>query len=200
VYTSWLQASDGMTAESVLGIMRSLRTVIRTEIEPSALAASVRQQVRVIDSALPVSAVRTMDEVVRTSAAVQRFNAMLVGLFAVLALILAAIGIGGVLATSVSRRTPELGVRLALGAQRRTLLGMVVREGMLLAAIGVAAGLTAAWMLSRVLATLLFEISPRDALTFASAGILLLVVALAACAIPAWRATRVDPLSVLRVE
>ena len=141
-----------------------------------------------------------MEDVVATSAEVQRFNVRLVGVFAALALLLAAIGIGGVLATSVSRRAPELGVRLALGAEPRTLMRMVLREGLVLAGIGLAVGLPAAWMLSRVLATLLFEVSPRDPLTFAGAGLLLLAVALAACAIPAWRATRVDPLSVLRAE
>ena len=130
----------------------------------------------------------------------QRFNATPVGLFALLALLLAAIGVAGLLATSVSRREPELGIRLALGAQRGTLVSMVVRDGMLLAAVGLAVGLPAAWILSRVLSALLFEVSPRDPLTFGGVAALLAIVVLVACAVPAWRATRVDPLTVLRTE
>jgi putative ABC transport system permease protein len=141
-----------------------------------------------------------MSEVVSRSAAVPRFNALLVSLFALLALVLAAIGIGGLLAMSVSRRLPELGVRMALGAQRRTLVAMVMRQGMILVAGGLAVGLPGAWLLSRVLSSLLFEISPRDPVTFAAVAGVLGLVALAACAIPAWRVTRVDPLTVLRME
>ena len=141
-----------------------------------------------------------MEDVVQMSAAVQRFNATLVGFFALLALLLAAIGVAGLLATTVSRRAQELGIRLALGAQRGTLVSMVVRDGMLLAAVGLAAGLPAAWILSRVLSALLFEVSPRDPFTFGGVAALLAIVVLIACAVPAWRATRVDPLVVLRTE
>jgi putative ABC transport system permease protein len=144
--------------------------------------------------------VQTMSEIVKRSAAVPRFNALLVSLFAILALLLAAIGIGGMLAMSVSRRLPELGIRMALGAQQQTLVAMVVRQGMMLAAAGLAIGLPSAWLLSRVLSSLLFGISPRDPMTFATVAGLLGVVALVACALPAWRVTRVDPLKVLRVE
>ena len=104
------------------------------------------------------------------------------------------------LATSVSRRLPELGVRLALGAQPRTLVAMVIRQGMAVAAAGLAVGLLSAWLLSRVLSSLLFEISPRDPVTFALVAGLLIAVALVACAVPAWRATRADPLTALRME
>jgi len=200
IYTPWLQASDSTLAENIVGIMRSLRMVIWTDVDPAGLASSVRQQVRALDPALPLTAMRTMDDVVRTSAAVQRFNATLVGFFALLALLLAAIGVAGLLATSVSRRAQELGIRLALGAQRGTLVSMVVRDGMLLAAVGLAAGLPAAWILSRVLSALLFEVSPRDPLTFGGVAALLAIVVLVACAVPAWRATRIDPLIVLRTE
>ena len=199
-YTPWEQVADGMIAENVMGIMRSLRIAIRTEGEPSTLASTVRQKIRDIDPALPVTAVQTMEEIVETSTALQRFNAALVGMFALLALLLAAIGIGGVLATSVSRRAPELGVRLALGAQPRTLVGMVVRQGMLLAVIGLAVGLPVAWVLSRLMGTLLFQVSPRDPVTFLTAGGVLAAVALLACVIPAWRATRLDPITVLRTQ
>ena len=199
-YTPWVQVSDAMIADNVVGIMRSLRMALRSEVEPTALADTVRARIRAIDPALPVTSVQTMSEIVSRSAAVPRFNALLVSLFAVLALLLAAIGIGGMLAMSVSRRLPELGVRMALGAQRRTLVAMVIRQGMMLAAAGLAVGLPSAWLLSRVLSSLLFEISPRDPITFATVAGLLAIVALIACAVPAWRVTRVDPLTVLRME
>ena len=199
-YTPWAQVSDGMVAENVVGMMRSLRLAMRAEVEPLTLAQTMRARIRAIDPALPVTAVQTMNEIVSRSAAVPRFNALLVSLFAALALLLAAIGVGGMLATSITRRLPELGVRMALGAQRRTLVGMVIRQGMVLAATGLAIGLPSAWLLSRVLSSLLFEISPRDPVTFAIVAVVLSLVALVACAIPAWRVTRVDPLTVLRME
>jgi putative ABC transport system permease protein len=198
-YTPWVQVSDGMIAENVVGIFRSLRVALRGEVEPTALTDTVRTRIRAIDPALPVTSVQTMSEIVSRSAAVPRFNALLVSLFALLALLLAAIGIGGMLAMSVSRRLPELGVRMALGAQRRTLVAMVIRQGMILAAGGLAVGLPSAWLLSRVLSSLLFEISPRDPITFAAVAGVLGLVALAGCAMPAWRVTRVDPLTVLRM-
>jgi putative ABC transport system permease protein len=137
---------------------------------------------------------------VQRSAAVPRFNALLISVFAGLAALLAAIGIGGMLATSVSRRQPELGIRMALGAQRRTLVGAVIRQGMTLAAIGLAIRLPAAWLLSRMLSSMLFDVSPRDPATYAMVAAVLSLVALVACAVPAWHATRVDPLTVLRME
>jgi ABC-type antimicrobial peptide transport system permease subunit len=199
-YVPWMQVSDGMIADNVVGIMRSLRVALRGEVEPTALTDTVRARIRAIDSALPVTSVQTMSEIVERSTAVPRFNALLVSLFAVLALLLAAIGIAGMLAMSVSRRMPELGIRMALGAQRHTLLAMVIRQGMITAAAGLATGLLSAWLVSRVLSSLLFGISPRDPMTFATVAVLLGVVALVACALPAWRVTRVDPLKALRVE
>ena len=198
VYTAWPQVDDRMLGENVLGIYRSLRLVIKTQLEPSAMASTIHQEVRAIDPALPVTAVQTMADVVRTSAATPRFNTLLVGAFAVLALLLAGIGIAGVLATSVSRRTQELGVRLALGARPRTLVTMILREGLTLAGIGLAVGWPAAWMLSRVVESLLFEVRPRDPVALAGAAALMGIVAIAASAIPAWRATRVEPISALR--
>src|SRR5262245_7830737 len=198
VYTAWPQVDDRMLGENVLGIFRSLRLVVKTPLEPSAMASTIHQEVRAIDPALPVTAVQTMADVVRTSAATPRFNTLLVGAFALLALLLAGLGIAGVLATSVSRRTQELGVRLALGARPRTLLAMVLREGLALAAIGLAVGWPVAWILSRVMGTLLFEVRPRDPLTFVGAATLMGLVAIAASGIPAWRATRVEPISALR--
>ena len=199
-YTPWLQVSDAMMADNIVAMMRSLRIAVRGEVEPGGLARTVRARIRALDPALPVASVQTMKEIVSRSAAVPRFNALLVSLFAALALLLAAIGVGGMLATSISRRLPELGIRMALGAQRRTLVAMVIRHGMVLAAAGLAVGLPSAWLLSRVLSSLLFEISPRDPITFATVAAVLSVVALVACAIPAWRVTRVDPITVLRME
>jgi predicted permease len=200
IYTPWVQGSDFLIAENVVGVLRSLRVALRGEVEATALSETARTRIRAIDPALPVTSVQTMSEVVSRSAAVPRFNALLVSLFALLALVLAAIGIGGMLAMSVSRRLPELGVRMALGAQRRTLVAMVIRQGMILAAGGLAVGLPSAWLLSRVLSSLLFEISPRDPVVFAAVAGILGLVALAGCAMPAWRVTRVDPLTVLRME
>jgi putative ABC transport system permease protein len=177
-----------------------MRLVVKTQLEPSAMASTIRQEVRAIDPSLPVTAVQTMTDVVRTSASTPRFNARLVGAFALLALLLAAVGIAGVLATSVSRRTQEIGVRLALGARPRMLVAMVLREGMLLAAIGLAVGWPVAWMLSRVMGSMLFEVGPRDPLVFAGAAVLMGMVAVAASGIPAWRASRVEPIAALRRE
>jgi predicted permease len=200
VYTAWPQLDDRMLGDNVLGIYRSMRLVVKTQLEPSAMASTIHQEVRGIDPALPVTAVQTMTDVVRTSAATPRFNTLLVGAFALLALLLAGIGIAGVLATSVSRRTQEIGVRLALGARPRTLVAMILREGIALAAIGLAVGWPVAWMLARVMESLLFEVRPRDPVAFAGAAALMAIVAVAASGIPAWRASRVEPIAALRGE
>jgi putative ABC transport system permease protein len=200
LYTAWAQGSDGQVAENVAGAMRNLRITLRSQVEPTTLIETVRSRIRAIDPALPVTSVQTMTEVVKKSAAVPRFNALLLSLFAVLALLLAAIGIGGMLAMSVSRRLPELGVRMALGAQQRTLAAMVIRQGMLLAGAGLVIGLTGAWLMSRVLSSLLFEVTPRDPATYVTVVAVLSSVAFIACAVPAWRATRIDPLKVLRMD
>ena len=200
IYTPWVQGSDAMIADNVVGAMRSLHFTLRSELDPVAMVDTVRRRIRAIDPALPVASVQTMSEIVSRSAAVPRFNALLVGLFAVLALLLAAIGVGGMLAMSVSQRLPELGVRMALGAQRGTLAVMVIRQGLGLAAAGLAIGLPSAWLLVRVLSSLLFEITPRDPVTFVAVVVVLCSVALVACAVPAWRVTRLDPLKVLRIE
>jgi len=141
-----------------------------------------------------------MTEVVSASTGPQRFNTVLLGSFAAIALLLAAIGIAGVLATSVSRRTQEIGVRLALGAQRGDLLRMVVRQGMVLAMSGLLMGLAAALLLTRWLSSMLFQVTPRDPVTFGGVALILVSVALLACYIPARRATRVDPIVALRYE
>ena len=198
-YVPWLQVSDGRLAENVAGQMRSLKIAIKTDIDAEAVASSVRQQVRSLDPSLPVTGLQTMNDLLRTSTAPQRFNVMLLGSFALLALLLAAIGIGGVLATSVSRRTRELGVRMALGAPRARVMVAVLRQGMLPALVGLAVGLLLSMRLvTRTMQSLLFEVKPLDAMTFASVALALVSVAFVACLIPGWRAMRVDPMVALR--
>ena len=199
-YTPWLQLSDGYMAENVIGIFRSLKIVVRTRQDPMSIASALGSHVRAIDPSLPIAQVRTMTAVVEASLDPQRFNTMLLGGFAGVAVILAAVGIGGVLSTTVSRRTQEIGVRLALGAQRTDVLRMVIRQGMTLALCGLAIGVPAAFFATRFMGDLLFSVGPRDVLSFAGATAALLSVALAACYLPARRATRVDPMVALRWE
>jgi putative ABC transport system permease protein len=153
-----------------------------------------------LDPDQPISNVRTMDERITRSLSGRRFNMVMLGVFAVLALTLAAVGIYGIVAYSVTERTHEIGVRLALGAQRRDVVAMVVRHGMLMALAGTGVGLTAAFAVVRVMSELLYGISAADPATFIVIPVLLLAVALAACYIPARRATRVDPMIALRAE
>ena len=197
-FQPWVQLPDSMLGENVVGMLRSLKISLRTEPDPMSLATIVQARIRDLDPSLPVTAVRTLEQVVETSTAPQQFNTVLLAAFGLLALLLAALGIGGVLATSVSRRTQELGIRMALGARRGTLLRMVLGEGVALAVIGLGLGLPVAFALTRLMSTLLFEVSPRDPLTFAAVGALLLVVALLASYIPARRATAIDPMAALR--
>jgi predicted permease len=199
-YQPWTQIPDMVMADNIVGALRSLKVIARTSGDPISLAAAIRAQIREIDASLPVTEVQTMAEVVSASGGPQRFNTVLLGTFAAVALLLAALGIGGVLATSVLRRTQEIGVRMALGAQRGEILRMVVRQGMLLALLGLAIGVPSALVLTRLLTSLLFQITPADPLTFAGVAALLVAVALAACYIPARRATRVDPMVALRHE
>lgn len=174
--------------------------VLRTDRNPEAALPAIRQRLREIDPELPVSNVRTMDQWISLSAAQPRLNTILIEAFALIALLIAAIGIYGVLSYSVTQRTREIGVRVAMGAQRGHVVSLIVREGMLVAATGIAVGLVVAFAASRVLATLLYGIQPRDLATFAGATGALLLVAIVACYAPALRATRVDPMVALRCE
>jgi putative ABC transport system permease protein len=177
-----------------------LTVLVRTVGEPLALGAAVREQVRVLDKDVPVTNIRTMDQVFGASVAQPRFSMLVVALFAVLALILSTVGIYGVLAYSVSRRAHEIGVRMALGARASQVMKLVLKEGMTLVLLGIAIGLFGAFALTRLLATLLFGVSAKDPITFISVAGLLAAVAFIACYIPARRATKVDPLVALRYE
>jgi putative ABC transport system permease protein len=173
---------------------------VRTAGEPMAMLHAVKTAVARVDSMLPVTEVRTMDQVVDEAVAQPRFRAELVGAFAVLAELLAAVGVFGVLAFSVAQRTREFGIRMALGAQSRDVLRLVLRDALRIVAAGVVAGLAAAAMLTRFLASLLYTVGPRDTATFAATALVLTVTALAACTVPALRAARVDPAVTPRDE
>jgi predicted permease len=177
-----------------------LTLVIRTRSDPAPLTPAVRALVRSMEPDAPVSGVITMERVVHEQFAAPRFYLLLFGAFAAVALVLAVVGVYGVMSYGVATRTREIGLRLALGATRGRAFGMVVRQGMRLSLIGTVVGLLAALMLTRYLATLLYRVPPIDVPTFTVVAILLSLVALAASAIPARRATRIDPMVALRGE
>jgi putative ABC transport system permease protein len=178
----------------------SMSIVLRTASDPSSLADVARQQVLAIDPDQPIYAVQTMGQIWTDSIAPDRLYLMLLGTFAAVALVLAGVGIYGVMAYSVTQRTHEIGIRMALGARQSDVLGMVVRQGLKLTAAGLVIGLGGAWLATRAMASLLFEVSATDPLTFGVISIVLAAVALAACFVPARRATKVDPMIALRYE
>jgi putative ABC transport system permease protein len=182
------------------GPARTMSLVVRTAAEPLSLAGSVRREAQALDSAAPVFDLNTVEQALGKTVAQPRFNLILLGLFAVVALGLAAVGIYGVLANSVRQRTHEMGVRLALGARPGAVFRLVIRQGMALAGAGIMIGLSGAFALTRYLESLLYEVKPADPLTFGVVVLLLLGVSLLACWIPARRATKVDPLVALRCD
>ncbi|MGH9755126.1 MAG: ABC transporter permease [Blastocatellia bacterium] len=182
------------------GVRQAFNLVVRTVADPSSLAIAAQREARDIERDFIISQVRTMDDVLAAAVAQPRFNMILLGGFALLALALGAVGIYGVISYTVAQRTHEIGVRMALGAQSRDVLKLVVAEGMTLAASGVGIGLLASFGLTRLMKTLLFGVSATDPLTFSSIALLLTGVALLACYIPARRATKVDPMAALRCE
>jgi putative ABC transport system permease protein len=177
-----------------------MNLVIRTQGDPLGPVSGIRKEVNALDPDQPIAAVRPMTEWVALSVAGARYRTTLLGLFAVLAMILAATGIYGVMSYSVAQRTQEIGVRMALGARPVDVLKLVVRQGMILALIGVVVGLACALALTRVMSSLLFEVTERDPITFVAVAALLMAVAFIACVVPARRATKVDPLVALRYE
>jgi predicted permease len=178
----------------------SLSIAVRTTTDPLSLAAAVVREARALDPNLPLFDVKTMEQRLSESLARRRFAMLMLGLFAVIALLLASGGIYGVMSYTVAQRTSEIGIRVALGAQKRDVLRMIVRQGMSLAGIGIVLGLAAAIAATRLMLSLLFGVGAIDPLTFIAIASLLALAALAACWIPAWRATKVDPMIALRCE
>ena len=178
----------------------SMTIVVRTKVEPASFAATAQETVRSLDRGLPVSNVVTMEQVIADALWQPRFNLQLIGLFAGVSLLLAAIGLYGVMSYSITQRTREVGVRMALGAQRVDVIKLVLGQAMKLTLLGITLGLVSAAALTRLMANLLFGISATDARTFAGIALVLVIVALLACFVPALRATKVDPMVALRYE
>jgi putative ABC transport system permease protein len=186
--------------ESASWARRSMVVTLRTANDPLSLAAAVRPIVRSVDPAVPITDLRTMESVVSSTVAQPRFRTLLLALFAAVALVLAAVGIAAVMAYTVTQRTHEIGVRMALGAQRRDVLRLVIGQGMRPTLLGVALGLVVSFATTRLLAGLLYGVEPTDAPTFLAVALLLSTVALGASSVPAWRASRVDPMVAMRRE
>jgi putative ABC transport system permease protein len=178
----------------------NMNVVVRSSLAYETLAPQLRAAVREIDGSLPIVRMRTMDDVFEASVARPQFLALLLTVFASLALLLAAVGTYGILSYAVAERRQEIGIRMALGADRAAVLGMILRQGLLLTGIGLAAGIAASFLVNRALGSLLFNVQPNDPQTLAGVTAIITLVAIVACLIPARSATRVDPLVVLRQE
>jgi putative ABC transport system permease protein len=182
------------------GVFWSMTLIVRTTSDPASLAAAVRSKVQEVDPNQPVYDVATMEQRFSQAVAPQRFNALVMAIFAGMAVILAGVGVYGVMAYSVTRRTHEIGIRRALGAQRQDVIGLVLRRGAALVLVGITLGLAGALALTRFLSNLLYGVTFRDPLTFVAVSLILTGVALMASYIPALRATKVDPMVALRHE
>jgi predicted permease len=198
MYTPIAQMPDGMTALN--SRIAPLMWIVHSKVEPHSLANPMAEALRVASGGLPVAHIRTMDEIVVKNTSRQRFNMLLLTIFGSSALLMAAIGIYGLMAYSVQQRTQEMGIRMALGAQASHIRNMVIRQGMVLALIGVVIGIAGAFGLTRFLASFLFDVKAWDPLAFIVTPLLLSAVALLAVWVPAQRAVRVDPMSALRFE
>jgi putative ABC transport system permease protein len=178
----------------------SMQLAVRTAADPDSMVSAVRAQVRGVDPDQPLYHVVTLQQVLSESLAPRQFNVLLLGIFAGIALALATVGIYGVMAFSVTQRTHEIGIRMALGAERRNVLRLIVRQGLRLTLLGVVLGIAGAWALTSFLSSFLFGVAPRDPATFVLVSIALVAVSILACYIPARRATKVDPMVALRYE
>jgi putative ABC transport system permease protein len=181
-------------------LLSFMAIAVRTGGDPVSMVNAVRTQVQSVDPEIPVFGASSMEELISKSVSEPRFNSVLLASFAGLALVLAAVGIYGVIAYSVTQRTHEIGIRMALGAEPRSVANRVVGEGARLALLGIALGMVAALALARLIANFLFGVTATDPATFCGVAMLLTLVALAACYIPARRAARVDPIVALRYE
>lgn len=199
-YEPYSQMPTGLLETDLIGLGRTINLVVRGSGDPAGLLAPLRGQLAQLDRSLAVSRIGTMREQVSDAVAPQRFSTILLSAFAAGALMLAAIGLYGVLSFGVAQRTREIGVRLALGATRSEVLGLVVRQGMTLAAVGVALGIGGALATTRFMTALLYRTRPLDPWTFALVPVVLAAVALIACYVPARRAAHVEPMVALRTE
>jgi predicted permease len=180
--------------------MNSMTVFLRTGSDPLAVARAVRSEVLAIDKNQPIYDVKTLEQRVNEAVAVSRSLMVLFTAFALLALVLGAVGIYGIISYSVTQRTHEIGIRMALGAQTGNVLRLIMKNGLALVLTGIVIGIASAFALTRFLATLLFEVTPTDGVTFVFVSLLFFVIAMIASLIPAVRATRVDPLVALRYE
>jgi len=194
VYVPFLQSAP----DYLSSVVSALTVVVRSAIEPAALGSALREQVQVLDKDQPVSEIKTMEWYLAESMAQRRFNMLLLGAFAGLALVLAAVGIYGVIAYTVTQRTHEMGIRIALGAKGGDILRLVFGNAMATTLTGIALGLAAAFALTRLLRSLLYQVSPTDPVVFAAIPLLLLSVAVIATYLPARRAMKVNPITALR--
>jgi putative ABC transport system permease protein len=176
----------------------NMNLLVRTEVDPHSIISAVRAQIAAVDPEQPVTGIQTVDELLDTSRAQPRFTMLLLGAFSATALVLAVVGIYGVLAYSVTQRQQEMGVRLALGATRGNILRLIVGHGLLLALVGIAAGLIASLAVTRVMTSMLYAVSARDFTTFALAALVFVAIALLASYLPARRAMQADPTEALR--
>jgi len=200
VYVPYLQLPAKVLEDRTMDLARSMHVAVRTATNPDSITSAVTAQIHAVDPEIPVAHIATMDQELASSVAGPKFNTFLLGVFAAVAFFLAAIGIYGVLAYTVTQQTHEIGIRLALGAQQRDVLRLILKQGTRLALAGVGIGAVVAFFLTRLMASLLYGVSATDPVTFAGVAVVLVGVALLACYIPARRAMRVDPMVALRYE
>jgi putative ABC transport system permease protein len=204
MYLPYLQTQSYLEGEG--GHLAYMTLVARmscdrgAQCQPGSLATPVRESIAAIDRAVLVAQAQTMDDVVAGATAKPRFTLVLLGTFAAVALLLAAVGISGVISYAVSRRTQEIGVRMALGATRANVAGLIVGQGMRVVGVGIAAGLFGAFALTRLMTAMLYGVRVTDPLTYIGVAVLLVMVALVASYVPARRATRIDPLVAMRAD